>query len=61
MFSVNDVKQIGIHTSELLVPGPNRLEVEISIVKLRKIPFRIGKNCLISGRVYYRTNIQRGR
>jgi hypothetical protein len=34
---VSDVKGIGIRTAESLVPGPNRLEVEIAIAKLKKI------------------------
>jgi hypothetical protein len=34
--SIRDVRQIEIHTAELLVRGPNRLEVEIDIVNLRK-------------------------
>jgi hypothetical protein len=31
-----DVRQIGAHTPELLVPGPSPLEVEIAIAKLKK-------------------------
>jgi hypothetical protein len=34
--NVSDVRQIEIHTTELLVPGPSNLEVEISIAKLKK-------------------------
>jgi hypothetical protein len=34
--TVSDVKQIEIHTAEPLVPGPNHLEAEISIEKLKK-------------------------
>jgi hypothetical protein len=34
--NVSDVRQIGIHTAEPLVPGPNHLEVEISIAKLKE-------------------------
>jgi hypothetical protein len=50
MFSVSDVRQIEIYTSELLVPGSSHLEVEIAIANLREILYRIGKNCLIGGR-----------
>jgi hypothetical protein len=32
---VSDVGQIEIHTAEPLVPGPNHLEVEIPIAKLK--------------------------
>jgi hypothetical protein len=32
----SDVRQIEIHTTEPLVPGPSHLEVEISIAKLKK-------------------------
>jgi hypothetical protein len=34
--NVSDVRQIEIHSAEPLVPGPSRLEVEISIAKLKK-------------------------
>jgi hypothetical protein len=34
--NVSDVRQIEIHIAEPLVPGPSHLEVEISIVKLKK-------------------------
>jgi hypothetical protein len=34
--NVNYIRQIEVHTSEPLVPGPNRLEVEIAIAKLKK-------------------------
>jgi hypothetical protein len=34
--NVSDVSQIEVHTAEPLVPGPSRLEVEISIAKLKK-------------------------
>jgi hypothetical protein len=34
--NVSDVRQIEVHTAELLVPGPSRLEVEIVIAKLKK-------------------------
>jgi hypothetical protein len=34
--NVSDVRQIEIHTAELLVPGPSHLEVEISIAQLKK-------------------------
>jgi hypothetical protein len=33
--NVSDVRQIEIHTAELLVPGPSHLEVHIAIAKLR--------------------------
>jgi hypothetical protein len=34
--NISDVRQIEVHTAEPLVPGPNRLEVEITIAKLKK-------------------------
>jgi hypothetical protein len=34
--NVSDVRQIEVHTSEPLVPGLSRLEVEIGIAKLKK-------------------------
>jgi hypothetical protein len=34
--NVGDVRQIEVHTSEPLVPGPSHLEVEIAIAKLKK-------------------------
>jgi hypothetical protein len=34
--NVSDVRQIEVHTSEPLVPGPSHLEVEIAIAKLKK-------------------------
>jgi hypothetical protein len=34
--NVSDVSQIEVHTAGPLVPGPSRLEVEISIAKLKK-------------------------
>jgi hypothetical protein len=34
--NVSDVRQIGVHTTEPLVPGPSHFEVEIAIVKLKK-------------------------
>jgi hypothetical protein len=34
--NVSDDRQIEIHTTEPLVPGPSRLEVEIAISKLKK-------------------------
>jgi hypothetical protein len=34
--NVSDVRQIEVHTAEPLVPGPNHLEVEIAIAKLKK-------------------------
>jgi hypothetical protein len=36
VYSVSDVRQIQIHTTEPLVLGPCRLEVEIAIAKLKK-------------------------
>jgi hypothetical protein len=33
---VSDIRQIGVHTAETLVPGPSRLEVEIAVVKLKR-------------------------
>jgi hypothetical protein len=32
---VHNVRQIEVHTTESLVPGPSRLEVEIAIAKLK--------------------------
>jgi hypothetical protein len=34
---VSDVRQIEIHTAELLVPDPSPSEVEIDIAKLKKV------------------------
>jgi hypothetical protein len=34
--NASDVRQIEVHTAEPLVPGPNRLEVEIAIAELKK-------------------------
>jgi hypothetical protein len=34
--NVSDVRQIEVHMTEPLVPGPSRLEVEIAIAKLKK-------------------------
>jgi hypothetical protein len=34
--NVSDVRQIEVHTTEPLVPGPSYLEAEIAIVKLKK-------------------------
>jgi hypothetical protein len=34
--NVRNVRQIEVHTAELLVPGPSRLEVEIAIAKMEK-------------------------
>jgi hypothetical protein len=34
--NVSDVRQIEVHTAEPLVPGPNHLEVEVGIAKLKK-------------------------
>jgi hypothetical protein len=34
--NVSDVRQIEIHTTEPLVPGPSHHEVEISIAKLKR-------------------------
>jgi hypothetical protein len=31
VFNVSDVRQIEVHTAETLLPGPRRLEVEITI------------------------------
>jgi hypothetical protein len=33
---VSEVRQIEVHTSELLILGPSHLEVEIAIAKLKK-------------------------
>jgi hypothetical protein len=37
--NISYVRQIEIHTAEPLVPSPSRLEVEISIAKLKKYKF----------------------
>jgi hypothetical protein len=34
--NVNNVRQIEVHTDEILAPGPSHLEVEIAVAKLRK-------------------------
>jgi hypothetical protein len=34
--SVSDVRQLEIHTAELLAPGPSHLQVEITTTKLEK-------------------------
>jgi hypothetical protein len=34
--NVSDARQIEVHTAEPVVPGPNRLEVENAIAKLKK-------------------------
>jgi hypothetical protein len=34
--NVSGVRQIELHTAEPLVPGPNRLDVEIAIAKLKQ-------------------------
>jgi hypothetical protein len=34
--NVSDVRQIEVHRTELLLPGPSRLEVETAIAKLKK-------------------------
>jgi hypothetical protein len=36
MHNVSDVRQIGLHTAEPLVPGPSHLDIEIAIAKLIK-------------------------
>jgi hypothetical protein len=36
MHNVSDVRQTEVHTAEPLVPGPNHLEDEIAIAKLKK-------------------------
>jgi hypothetical protein len=36
MHNVSDVRKIEVHTTEPLVPGPSRLEVEIAIAILKK-------------------------
>jgi hypothetical protein len=36
VYNVSDVRQIEVHNAEQLVLGPNRLEVEIAIAKLKK-------------------------
>jgi hypothetical protein len=38
MFIKSMVRQIGIHTAELLVPGSIHREVDIAIAKLKKSP-----------------------
>jgi hypothetical protein len=37
--TISDVRQIEIHTAELLVPEPSPFEVEITIAKLKKCEF----------------------
>jgi hypothetical protein len=36
MYRVSDVRQIGIHTNELLLPDPSPFEVEIPTAKLKR-------------------------
>jgi hypothetical protein len=36
VYNASDVRQIEIRTAEPLVPGPNYLEVEIAVAKLKK-------------------------
>jgi hypothetical protein len=36
VYRVSDVRQIEIHTTEPLIPGPTPFQVEIAIAKLRK-------------------------
>jgi hypothetical protein len=36
VYNVSNVRQIKVHTTEPLVPGPCRLEAEIAIAKLKK-------------------------
>jgi hypothetical protein len=38
--NVSDVRQIEVHMTEPLVPGPSRLEVEIAIAKLKKYEYK---------------------
>jgi hypothetical protein len=35
--NVSDVKRIGVHTAETLVPGASHLEVEIAVAKSKNI------------------------
>jgi hypothetical protein len=35
VYNVSDVRHADVHTAELLVPGPSRLEVEIVIAELK--------------------------
>jgi hypothetical protein len=37
VLSVNDVRQIEVHTAELLILGPSCHEVEIAIANLKKV------------------------
>jgi hypothetical protein len=34
--NVSDIRQIEVHTSEILMPDPNPLEIEIAIANLEK-------------------------
>jgi hypothetical protein len=34
--NISDVRQIEVHMTEPLVPGPSHLEVEIAIAKMKK-------------------------
>jgi hypothetical protein len=36
IYRVSDVKQIEMHTAELLVPDPSHFEVEIATAKLKR-------------------------
>jgi hypothetical protein len=37
VLNVTDVRQIGIHTAQPLLPGPRYLKVEITVAKLKKV------------------------
>jgi hypothetical protein len=39
--NVSDIRQIEIHTAELLVPGPSHLEVEIAVAKLKSMYLQV--------------------
>jgi hypothetical protein len=41
MYIVGDVMQLEAHTVQQLVLGPNRLDVEIAIAKLKSINFQV--------------------
>jgi hypothetical protein len=40
VYNISDIRQIEVHTAEPLVPGSNRLEVEIAVAQLKSMKFR---------------------
>jgi predicted nucleic acid-binding protein len=46
MHRVSDVRQIEIHTAELLVPDPSHFEVELASAKLKKYKLSVSDQIL---------------